>query len=85
MYHKKVTCVKLKNDVDNSVDNVENVMWYCAFSDTSSVKINKKSSVILSIMSKSIKKILIYRKYIDIILWNIIYCRHKDIIWYIIL
>lgn len=57
-----MTCVKVKNDVDNSVDNVENVMWYVCFYDASSLKIAKKISVILEKITRNVKKSLIFRE-----------------------
>ncbi len=33
MYHVEMTGGKYKNDVDNSVDNVENVTWKSRFYD----------------------------------------------------
>lgn len=65
MYHKKMTYMKVKNDVDNSVDNVENVTRYSANFNASYINVHKKEAVILVVMSKNIKKNLILRKYID--------------------
>ncbi len=62
MYHKKMTCVKMKNDVDNSVDSVENVTRDSSYFNLSYVIIHKKEYVILVVMSKNIKKNLISRK-----------------------
>ena len=38
MYHKNMTSVKVKNDVDNSVDNVEKVIWRSCFCDADVIK-----------------------------------------------
>ena len=65
MYHKKMTYLKVKNDVDNSVDNVENVTQYSAILNASYIKMYKKEDVILVIISKNMKENLILRKYID--------------------
>lgn len=65
MYHKKMTYMKMKNDVDNSVDSVENVTRYSLYFNLSYVIIHKKEYVILRKLSKNIKKILSLRKIID--------------------
>ena len=65
MYHKKMTYMKMKNDVDNSVDNVENVTQYSLYFNLSYVIIHKKEYVILRKLSKNIKIILSLRKIID--------------------
>ena len=65
MYHKKMTYMKMKNDVDNSVDSVENVTRYSLYFNLSYVIIHKKEYVILRKLSKNIKIILSVRKIID--------------------
>lgn len=60
-----MTYMKIKNDVDNSVDSVENVTRYSVYFNASYINMHKKENVILVVMSKNIKKNLILRKYID--------------------
>lgn len=56
MYHKKMTYMKIKNDVDNSVDSVENVTQYSLNFNASYINMHKKENVILSILSKKLRK-----------------------------
>lgn len=50
-----MTYMKIKNDVDNSVDSVENVMRYSVYFNASYINVHKKENVILVVMSKNIK------------------------------
>lgn len=56
MYHKKMTYLKIKNDVDNSVDSVENVTQYSLNFNASYTNMHKKENVILSKLSKKLRK-----------------------------
>ena len=47
-----MTYIKIKNDVDNSVDSVENVTRYSVFFNASYINMHKKENVILAEMSK---------------------------------
>ena len=85
MWHKKMTYMKIKNDVDNSVDSVENVTRYSVYFNASYINVHKKENVILVVMSKNIKSNWILRKYIDKDDWDIIYYIYNDTIRYIIL
>ena len=60
-----MTCVKMENDVDNSVDSVENVTRYRVYFNASYINVYKKEDVILCKLFKNIKKILSLRKIID--------------------
>lgn len=47
-----MTYIKIKNDVDNSVDSVENVTRYSVYFNASYINMHKKENVILAKMSK---------------------------------
>ena len=51
-----MTYMKIKNDVDNSVDSVENVTRYSLYFNLSYVIMHKKECVILSKLSKKLRK-----------------------------